>query len=652
MKENRWKTWWRRERGTCLRAAVLACLPVIACLVCCAARGQGIGQVYLPSSERNDELIYYKQVEAILEYGYPRGYFGFNESHALRLSFAAWSPALMLPWVLWGLLFGWNLLSPVLCNLFLLTGAMLLYGLLAKPDWKQTGIISLLFFLYMPFSWYMLCGMPEIGCMSLAIVFYGAAAGWLRRRRGGLLAVMFALAGLLTLMRPYFLLFLLLPAYFWIFRDAAGESRGMADSGGTGGKGRAPGRGGKPGEGRIRWGAVLGTAAVFAAVLGAYAWIGHFLAAAYFRPLYRMDWLTAFFQKGLGGGLKNLFGSLYYSGREFVSYMKQGMVSGLPAGGIFCCYVVMLLILFWQSVKDAVALRRLGAGGESGRRKDGSRENGSLGSDSLEGSSRGSDSLEVSSQESDILGSDVLGSGSPGSSSQESDGPGSDSLEVSSRGSDSLKGSSQDSGSLRERRRELGGQLALEGHLAFSFLAMLAATLLLMSNFHDGCKHLLTFLAAGIFPIARMRTVYWKKAILTGVAFAFVFSYHGAAFEAYQPTFYQEAVALGLEGFGADVERELALAGDAGPGYDNTVIWVLSDELPEGPRYTGWQYLYALPPGFGINCCTAEYVTENFQSLRSRYLCVVPGGPVEEACRLMEYEEIAGNEHAVLYRRY
>ncbi|WP_300771666.1 hypothetical protein [uncultured Acetatifactor sp.] len=566
MKENRWKTWWRRERGTCLRAAVLACLPVIACLVCCAARGQGIGQVYLPSSERNDELIYYKQVEAILEYGYPRGYFGFNESHALKLSFAAWSPALMLPWVLWGLLFGWNLLSPVLCNLFLLAGAMLLYGMLAKPDWKQTGIISLLFFLYMPFSWYMLCGMPEIGCMSLAIVFYGAAAGWLRRRRGGLLAVMFALAGLLTLMRPYFLLFLLLPAYFWIFRDAAGGSRGMADSGGTGEKGRASGRGGKPGEGRIRWGAVLGTAAVFAAVLGAYAWIGHFLAAAYFRPLYRMDWLTAFFQKGLGGGLKNLFGSLYYSGREFVSYMKQGMVSGLPAGGIFCCYVVMLLILFWQSVRDVVALRRLEAGGE--------------------------------------------------------------------------------------RRRELGGQLALEGHLAFSFLAMLFATLLLMSNFHDGCKHLLTFLAAGIFPIARMRTVYWKKAILTGVAFAFVFFYHGAAFEAYQPTFYQEAVALGLEGFGADVERELALAGDAGPSYDNTVIWVLSDELPEGPRYTGWQYLYALPPGFGINCCTAEYVTENFRSLRSRYLCVVPGGPVEEACRLMEYEEIAGNEHAVLYRRY
>lgn len=181
MKDNRLANWWKRERMTCLRAVILACLPLIACLVYCAARGQSIGQVYLPSSERNDELIYYKQVEAILRYGYPRGYFGFNESHALRLSFAAWSPALMLPWVLWGLVFGWNLLSPVLCNIFLLTAAMLLFGLLAKPDWKQLGVTTLLFFLFVPFTWYMLCGMPEIGCISLLLVFYGTAVAWLRR---------------------------------------------------------------------------------------------------------------------------------------------------------------------------------------------------------------------------------------------------------------------------------------------------------------------------------------------------------------------------------------------------------------------------------------------------------------------------------------
>ncbi len=97
MKGSGLANWWKREWGTCLRAVLLALLPVIACLVYCVGKGQGIGQIYLPASERNDELIYYKQVEAILRCGYPQGYFGFNESHALRLSFAAWSPVLMLP---------------------------------------------------------------------------------------------------------------------------------------------------------------------------------------------------------------------------------------------------------------------------------------------------------------------------------------------------------------------------------------------------------------------------------------------------------------------------------------------------------------------------------------------------------------------------
>ena len=89
-------------------------LPLLCCLVYCAFQGRGIGQVYLPNSEWNDELFYFKQVESIVNFGYPQGYFGFNESHALKLSFAAWSPVLVFPWILWGLLFGWNLMSPIL----------------------------------------------------------------------------------------------------------------------------------------------------------------------------------------------------------------------------------------------------------------------------------------------------------------------------------------------------------------------------------------------------------------------------------------------------------------------------------------------------------------------------------------------------------
>ena len=39
----------------------------------------------------------------------------------------------------------------------------------------------------------------------------------------------------------------------------------------------------------------------------------------------------------------------------------------------------------------------------------------------------------------------------------------------------------------------------------------------------------------------------------------------------------------------------MVVTGDFVPNYDNTVIWVLADELPQGMVYTGWQYLYSLP---------------------------------------------------------
>lgn len=575
---DRWIDWWRKDKRyiVWLRAALMACLPVISCLVYCALRGKSIGQVYLPSSGRNDELIYFKQVEAIVEYGFPRGYFGFNESHALRLSFAAWSPVLIWPWVLWGLLFGWNLSSPVVCNIVMMTVAMFLFGLLAKPDRKQMGILTLLFFLYTPFAWYMLCGMPEIICMSLLLVFYGLALAYQQQEKGLLLVLMFVLGGLLTLMRPYMLLFLILPAFFWIVRgntrkhnNKETEKRVEAADG----KCEEPEKSAKVSErmrgflkaAALRWKAILGSALIMAAVLGCYACISHFLTAEYFEPIYRLDWLTAFFEKGLLGGLKNLFGSLYHSGRQFLAYVWEGMMSGLAAGSIFCCYIAMLLLLLGQSLRDFFLLRRL-------RRRE-------------------------------------------------------------------------------ESSEQVYGQLVIEVHLAFSFLGMLAAQLL-MKNFHDGCKHLLTFLAIGIFVISRMRTVFYRKAAILGVVFACFLTWNTANFRDYQASFEEADMRERICDWEQVLQEQMCLTEGGTPNFDNVVIWVLSDILPEGEIYTGWQYLYALPPGFGINCCNSGFVTEHFDSLKSRYLCVVPGGPVEEGCVLRGYEKIAENEQAVLYRRY
>ena len=177
MKKERFVDWWKQDKRymTLLKAVLMALLPLLCCLVRTAAEGRSIGQVYLPSSEWNDELFYFKQVEGIVNYGFPRGYFGFNESHALQLSFAAWSPVLVFPWILWGLLFGWNLLSPVICNIVLLTITMFVFVWLVKPTWKQLGILTVLFSLYSLFVRYMLSGMPEVICFSLLILFYAVS---------------------------------------------------------------------------------------------------------------------------------------------------------------------------------------------------------------------------------------------------------------------------------------------------------------------------------------------------------------------------------------------------------------------------------------------------------------------------------------------
>ena len=187
MKNTRFVNWWKQDKRyiTLLKAVLMALLPLVCCLIRTAAEGRSIGQVYLPSSEWNDELFYFKQVEGIVNYGFPMGYFGFNESHALQLSFAAWSPVLVFPWVLWGLVFGWNLLSPVICNIVLMTVTMFVFVWLVKPTWKQLGILTVLFGLYSLFVRYMLSGMPEVICFSMLILFYGLAMSYLQKESKG-----------------------------------------------------------------------------------------------------------------------------------------------------------------------------------------------------------------------------------------------------------------------------------------------------------------------------------------------------------------------------------------------------------------------------------------------------------------------------------
>lgn len=532
--------WWKQEKRyrKFWSALILALLPYLCCVVRTALDGGSIGKVYLPSSEWNDELFYYKQVESILQFGFPQGFYGFNESHGLVLSFAAWSPVLILPWILWGLLFGWTLLSPVICNILLMSAALFLFVWMAEPEGKQLSVLAFLFCLYTPFTRYMMSGMPEIICISHLIVFYGLAYNYQKEEKGWKLAVLFLLSGLLTLMRPYMILFLLLPVFFWI---------------------RSTKR-----QGKI-WKGILGSCVVMGVVLGLYAAIKHYFGAEYFHPLFFTDWITTFFTDGFGAGAHNFFSTLYWKGKDFYAHTREGIRSGLASGAFFAGFMVTLLILLWQTVSDMRWLRK-----------------------------------------------------------QERSG--------------------------KELPGKVRAQLVVEAHLAFSFVGMFFA-LLLMYKLTEGSKHLLTFMAVGVFVIAMMRTAAFKKAVILGAVFAYLYLYRAVEPYDYSVPYQTQDRVEQVESWRESFAEALQLDREGVPNYENVVIWVFNETNPEGQAMK-WQMLYALPEGFGISCCQKAYVLEHIDTLESRYILAQNGAEVDTACRKLGYQELSRDEDLVLYQRY
>lgn len=532
--------WWKQEKRyrKFWKALILALLPYLCCVVRTALDGGSIGKAYLPSSEWNDELFYYKQVESILQFGFPQGFYGFNESHGLVLSFAAWSPVLILPWILWGLLFGWTLLSPVICNILLMSAALFLFVWLAEPEGKQLWVLAFLFCLYTPFTRYMMSGMPEIICISHLIVFYGLAYNYQKEEKGWKLAVLFLLSGLLTLMRPYMVLFLLLPVFFWI---------------------RSTKR-----QGKI-WKGILGSCVVMGVVLGLYAAIKHYFGAEYFHPLFFTDWITTFFTDGFGAGVHNFFSTLYWKGKDFYAHTREGIRSGLASGAFFAGFLVTLLILLWQTVSDMRWLRKKERSG-------------------------------------------------------------------------------------KELPGKVSAQLVVEAHLAFSFVGMFFA-LLLMYKLTEGSKHLLTFMAVGVFVIAMMRTAAFKKAVILGAVFAYLYLYKAVEPYDYSVPYQTQDRVEQVESWRESFAAALQLDREGVPNYENVVIWVFNETNPEGQAMK-WQILYALPEGFGISCCQKDYVLEHIDTLESRYILAQNGAEVDAACRKLGYQELSRDEDLVLYQRY
>ncbi len=310
-----------RERWSVAAAALfLALVPWICVWAYCLLNGQSFGNIYLPASPWNDELFYYKLTEGVLSYGYPQGYFGFNESHGLYLSFAAWSPVLLLFWVIWGFFFGWNLLSPMLCNLTLLSVSMLVFGLLVKPGKRCGLLVGILYAAFLPVTRFALSCIPEAELFGLFIIFLGLAVSCQREYKGWRIGAMFGLVMLMTWMRPYLILLFLTPAVLWVRR--------------RGKKALAP------------------TGVISAVTVAVYGLINHFFSAPYLTDLFYTEWITVYFERGFLAGVKYTVWKLCTSLVSVADMIGENLAvkSGLTsAAGLY--YFIFLLLFLFLSVK-------------------------------------------------------------------------------------------------------------------------------------------------------------------------------------------------------------------------------------------------------------------------------------------------------------
>lgn len=411
-----------------------------------------------------------------------------------------------------------------------------------KTQLEEDGGAALLFSLHKPSIRYMLSGMPEAACFSILIIFYSLAFNHLQTPRKYKLTFLLLLSVLMTLMRPYLILFMLLPLWIWV----------------------------RAGQDRIRrWCRLAASAAILGASLGLYACISHYLGAPYFSPLFSTDWITVFFESGIISGFHHMLSQLYYSLRQCLEHIFLGFRTGLASGAFFAGYLVCMAVLLVQSFLDWRRLQHLSK-----------------------------QSTETENNADELSSSRHL--------------------------------------------------LLLEAHLAFSFAAMLGI-LFLMYPLKEGSRHLMTFVTAAIFIITLAKTHFYKKTVFVGAIFACL--YFGAALpvDDYQVPYIQEEYQAAVAEWGEIFNRELALKEDDIPNYENVVIWVASDMVDGISTDTKWQPLYALPQGFGISCCTQQYILAHIDTLQCGYLFVLRGGTVEEACLRSGYVKLAEDSHSVLF---
>ena len=293
---------------------LLPLLPLLAIGVFCLRYQQDFFHYYLPNSQWNDEVIYYKTIEGIVEYGIPQGYFGYNESHASIGTFGAWSPVIYLIDAVWGRIFGWNYYSPIIARIFFSILAMLIYAVTCRPDIRKSIYISLYMIGFSLFARYLASQMADCYIVELLIIF--AALYDCKNKSSRSAVAVKVLIVALTLVRPYFVL-LWLPFY-----SSRNEKKYLVFE-------------------------LL--IALFSII--AYFIISKYLTAAYFTSLIKLGWLKMILNSPVEG-MRNLIYTIYKAINLINEYIASALTSGNSVGGQYMLFYILTILFFSLTVLD------------------------------------------------------------------------------------------------------------------------------------------------------------------------------------------------------------------------------------------------------------------------------------------------------------
>ena len=226
---------------------------------------------------------------------------------------------ILLPWAVWGKLFGWSLTSPVYANIVFNMIALGAFCLLVRPDKKQSAFVLGLLGVFIPYTRYMLSGMPEALFMCLGIWFVALSLSYDKDKRLWKLFALTAMVIFLTLSRPYLGLFFLVPIWFAVRRSRIWGSLGMAA-------------------------AIGGTAA-------GYVWITKTCCSPYIEPIVETEWLGVFGTEGLGAGISYVFSTLFDKFSYLYDYfLKRAVKYGLFSGALYAVTGLLALFLLIRSI--------------------------------------------------------------------------------------------------------------------------------------------------------------------------------------------------------------------------------------------------------------------------------------------------------------